>query len=366
MLGVGLGVRLLVAATPAPPVPAPPGKAPLPLSSSSLRRRSSSWWFSNGNARERDSATASTSSRAARRKWWSDPEPSQQEYGYSYQEEEEEEDGYEDEDEAAFPGFGGAAELFDEPWFSKVFKTYGFLLPVMLVSLLVATGPKAFLMAMAIPLGQTAISFLLDIIWGRRRSSRDDRWRGPFEEDDEEEEDYPEDATDFATGGRGNRYSRSSSCYEGRGRRKQDNYQSWVSNDFSDAYNSTKGSNSEDGEGNKSNGNFGGWDELLNDDNVATQERRRRRRRSSFSDGNTDYSKRPRPAVTGVEDKDAAAAGRGAGQGLGAHPARMRTRRQQGMPRTTGLGTTRYKQVPILMRLLVAVFPFLGSWFRLL
>ncbi|PAN29205.1 hypothetical protein PAHAL_5G209100 [Panicum hallii] len=364
MLGVGLGVRLLGAAAPAPPVPAPPGKAPLPLSSSSLRRRSSSWWFSNGNARERDSATASTSSRAARRKWWSDPELNQQEYGYSYQEEEEEEeDGFGDDDEAAFPGFGGGAELFDEPWFSKVFKTYGFLLPVMLVSMLVATGPKAFLMAMAIPLGQSAISFLLDAIWGRRRSNRDDRWRGPFQEvDDEEEEDYPEDATDFATGGRGNRYSRSSSYYEGRGkRRRQDNSQSWVSNDFADADSSTKGSSSEDGKGNKSSGNFGGWDELLNDDNFATQEKRRR---SSFSDGNTDYIKRPRSAVT--EDTDAAAASRGAGQGLGAPPARMRMRRQRGMPRTMGLGSTRYKQAPILMRLLVAVFPFLGSWFRLL
>lgn len=116
MLGVGLGVRLLGAAAPAHPVPAPPGKVPLPLSS--LRRRCSSWWFSNGNAHERDSATASTSSRAAR-KWWSDPEPSKQEYGYSSLEDEEEDD-YEDEDEPGFPGLGGAGELFDEPWFSKV------------------------------------------------------------------------------------------------------------------------------------------------------------------------------------------------------------------------------------------------------
>ncbi|OEL17233.1 hypothetical protein BAE44_0021749 [Dichanthelium oligosanthes] len=182
MVGVGLGVQLIAAAAPGRPVPAPPGK-PLRPVSSSLRRRSS---------------TAATSSRAARRKWWSDPEPNQQDYGYSSLEEEEDDD-YEDGDEAAFPGLGGAGELFDEPWFSKVFKTYGFLLPVMLVSMLVATGPKAFLMAMAIPLGQSAISFLLDAIWGRRRSNRDDRWRRPFqEEEDEEEEDYPEDATDFA------------------------------------------------------------------------------------------------------------------------------------------------------------------------
>ncbi|CAO2183289.1 unnamed protein product [Urochloa humidicola] len=357
MLGVGLGVRLLAAASPARPAPAPLGKPLLPLSSS-LRRRSASWWFSSGSAHERDSATASKSSRAARRKWWSDPEPDQQEYGYSSLEDEEED--YEYEDESGFPGFGGAGELFDEPWFSKVFKTYGYLLPVMLASMLVATGPKAFLMAMAIPLGQSAISFLIDAIWGRRRSDRDDRWRSPFEE----EEDYPDDTTDFATGGRGNRYNSSSSYYEGR--RNQHSYQSWVCNDFAGAVandnNSTKSSSSEGGEGKKSSGNFGGWDEILNDDNVATQDKRRR---SSFSAGNTDYSK-TRPAVTGEENTKGYAAGRGAGQGLGAPPERMRMRQRRGMPRTAGLGSTRYKQSPLLMRLLVAVFPFMGSWFRLL
>ncbi|CAO2178794.1 unnamed protein product [Urochloa humidicola] len=352
MLGVGLGVRLLAAASPACPVPAaPPGKPLLPLSS--LRRRSASWWFSNGDAHERDSAAASTSSRAARRKWWSDPEPSQQEYGYS---------SLEDEDEAAFPGLGGAGELFDEPWFSKVFKTYGYLLPVMLVSMFAATGPKAFLMAMAIPLGQSAISFLLDAIWGRRRSNRDDRWSSPFQE---EEEDYPDDTTDFATGGRGNRYNSSRSYNEGR--RKQYSYQSWVSNDFAGAAaadnNSTKSSSSEGGEGKKSNGNFGGWDEILDNDNIATQEKRRR---SSFSAGNTDYRKRPQPAVTGEENTNSYVADRGAGQGLGAPPARMRMRQRRGMPRTAGLNSTKYKRAPLLMRLLVAVFPFMGSWFRLL
>lgn len=121
MLGVGLGVRLMVAVAPAPPVPAPPGKPPLPLCSS-LRHRSSGWWFSNGDAHGRDSTTATTSSRATRRKWWSDPDGSQEDYGSSSLEEDEYGYGYDYdyEDEAAFPGFGGAAELFDEPWFSKV------------------------------------------------------------------------------------------------------------------------------------------------------------------------------------------------------------------------------------------------------
>ena len=117
MLDVGLGVRLIVAAAPAPSVPAPPGKPPCPLSSSSLRRRCSSWWFSKGNAHGRDSTTATTSSRATRKRWWSDPDGSQKDYGLSSLGEE---DDYDYEDEAAFSGFGWAGKLFDESWFSKV------------------------------------------------------------------------------------------------------------------------------------------------------------------------------------------------------------------------------------------------------
>ncbi|KAL5674081.1 hypothetical protein ACJX0J_018387, partial [Zea mays] len=80
-----------------------------------------------------------------------------------------------------------------------VFKTYGFMLPVMLASMFAVTGLKAFLMAMAIPLGQSAISFIIDAVWPRRKGNRDDRWRRPVQEEEEEEEDFPRDATDFAT-----------------------------------------------------------------------------------------------------------------------------------------------------------------------
>ncbi|XP_066309391.1 uncharacterized protein [Miscanthus floridulus] len=356
---------MIVAAAPAPPVPAPPGKPPFPILSSSLRRGSSSWWFSNGNAHGRDSTT---SSRATRRRWWSDPDGSQEDYGSSSVEDDYD---YDYEDEAAFPGFGGAGEPFDEPWFSKVFKTYGFLLPVMLVSMFAATGTKAFLMAMVFPLGQSAISFLLEAVWGRRKGNRDDRrWRRPVQE--EEEEDYPEDATDFATGGRGNGYSGSSSNYY-EGRRGWRSYQSRVSNDFADAASTAVGaddntkssSSGDDWGGNKSGGGYGGWDELLDNNTAAAQEAKRSS--NSFSAGSTDYNTKSRPSATGEEDADYTAAAGGGGrveQGVGAPPERMRMRRRR-MPRTMGLGTTRYKQAPLLMRLLVAVFPFMGSWFRL-
>uniref|UniRef100_A0A804NFA9 Uncharacterized protein n=1 Tax=Zea mays TaxID=4577 RepID=A0A804NFA9_MAIZE len=337
MLGVGLGVRLMVAVAPAPPVPAPPGKPPLPLCSS-LRHRSSGWWFSNGDAHGRDSTAATTSSRATRRKWWSDPDGSQEDYGSSSLEEDEYGYGYDYdyEDEAAFPGFGGAGEMFDEPWFSKVFKTYGFMLPVMLASMFAVTGLKAFLMAMAIPLGQSAISFIIDAVWPRRKGNRDDRWRRPVQEEEEEEEDFPRDATDFATAAVG-------------------------------ADDSTKSSSSGDGGGNKSSGGYGGWDELLDNNNNTAAAREAKRSSNSFSAGNTYYSTKSRPSATGEADADYTAAGGGgrAEQGVGAPPERMRMRRRR-VPRTMGLGSTRYKQAPLLMRLLVAVFPFLGSWFSVL
>lgn len=243
------------------------------------------------------------------------------------------------------------------------------MLPVMLASMFAVTGLKAFLMAMAIPLGQSAISFIIDAVWPRRKGNRDDRWRRPVQEEEEEEEDFPRDATDFATGGRG-RYS--SSYYEGR--RGRQSYQSSVSNDFADAASaavgaddSTKSSSSGDGGGNKSSGGYGGWDELLDNNNNTAAAREAKRSSNSFSAGNTDYSTKSRPSATGEADADYTAAGGGgrAEQGVGAPPERMRMRRRR-VPRTMGLGSTRYKQAPLLMRLLVAVFPFLGSWFSVL
>jgi hypothetical protein len=238
-----------------------------------------------------------------------------------------------------------------------------------------ATGLKAFLMAMAIPLSQSAISsFLL-----RRKGNRDDwwriffkknyRWRRPFQE-----EEYPEDATDFATGGRGNGYSSSSSNYYD-GRRRRHDYQSWVSKDFAasaastavGADGNTKSSSSGDGGGNKSSGRYGGWDELL--DNNTTAAAQKAKRSSKHSQLATLLAARNR-GLQRLGRKmriiTAAGGGRRVEQGVGAPPERMTMRRRR-MPRMMGLGSTRYKQAAApLMRLLVAVFPFLGSWFRLL
>ncbi|KAL4190945.1 hypothetical protein AMTRI_Chr07g78380 [Amborella trichopoda] len=51
----------------------------------------------------------------------------------------------------------------------QVFRAFGWMLPAIILSMLLATGPKAFLMAMALPLSQTALSFAVDKLWGKNQ-----------------------------------------------------------------------------------------------------------------------------------------------------------------------------------------------------
>ncbi|KAL5226692.1 hypothetical protein ABZP36_014957 [Zizania latifolia] len=205
-----------------------------------------------------------------RRRWWSDEE-----------EEEEEEEEY-----------GGGESVFDEPWFSKVFRAYGFVLPVLLASMLVATGPKAFLMAMALPLAQSAISWAISAFSGRQQRSY------PYE--------YDSDSDDPAF-----QQQQDEDTEEEDGARAR----------------ATQWQRQQSKQGNGG-GGFGGWDDY----DMSTRK---------WSD-------------------TAAAAQFG-----------LRTRRRRG--RSNGSmasgwrGSSRqYKQAPLLARLLVALFPFLGSWFRVL
>ncbi|KAE8734121.1 hypothetical protein F3Y22_tig00000778pilonHSYRG00168 [Hibiscus syriacus] len=60
----------------------------------------------------------------------------------------------------------------------QVFKSYGWTLPPILISLLFATGPKAFLMALALPLGQSTITLAFKTISGKPRSKQKRNARG--------------------------------------------------------------------------------------------------------------------------------------------------------------------------------------------
>ncbi|KAG8369757.1 hypothetical protein BUALT_Bualt14G0046900 [Buddleja alternifolia] len=50
-------------------------------------------------------------------------------------------------------------DYIDSIWILKVFRSYGWMLPVIVISLLLANGPKAFLLALALPLGQSTFTF---------------------------------------------------------------------------------------------------------------------------------------------------------------------------------------------------------------
>ncbi|GMI72083.1 hypothetical protein HRI_000877600 [Hibiscus trionum] len=127
-----------------------------PPSPSHLRRR-----FSSSAARD--------SSSRKRRKWDSNAETIRAK-GFSFntqqnEDEEEEDDDY-DEDERASSG------IVDSIWIFKVFKSYGWTLPPILLSLLFATGPKAFLTTLALPLGMSVITLAFEKILGKSQSKQ--------------------------------------------------------------------------------------------------------------------------------------------------------------------------------------------------
>ncbi|KAI7740647.1 hypothetical protein M8C21_013895, partial [Ambrosia artemisiifolia] len=132
-------------------------------------------------------------------------------------------------------------DFIDGVWIFKVFRSFGWMLPAIISSLLLTSGPKAFLMALAIPMGQSALSLLFQTVWGRPRAKTRRRGkskrkqppprqppRGASYMDIDDEEEYVEGERMRATG-----------------------YQTWVAGDGSSS-DKTNGSSS----------SFGGWEEL--------------------------------------------------------------------------------------------------------
>lgn len=82
-------------------------------------------------------------------------------------------DGYEEEEsEDSVEQPGEVFEDFvDSIWIFKVFRSYGWMLPFIILSTLLATGPKAFLTALALPLGQSTFSFAIQKMREGKRST---------------------------------------------------------------------------------------------------------------------------------------------------------------------------------------------------
>ncbi|GFP95738.1 hypothetical protein PHJA_001718000 [Phtheirospermum japonicum] len=199
---------------------------------------------------------------AKQRMWWSD-------------------DSYDEEDE----GFGILEASIGFDWVLKVFRAFGWMIPAVIISLLLGTGPNTILMTVALPLAQSAFSLAADTLWGTsdetlRPKSKKSKKR-PFTSRTRAKK---EKETRFQT------------------RNGAENYKSWV-----DA------NNASDKNGRTSRQNFGGWDEL---------------------------DKEPR--ATPIEQAD---------------EPRARER--------VKISRRKKDDTPLLTRLLIAMFPFLGFWTKL-
>ncbi|XP_023640680.1 uncharacterized protein LOC17889006 [Capsella rubella] len=87
-----------------------------------------------------------------------------------------------DEDDNARGGGGGDGnfdlwkileEIIDNVWILKALRSYGYLLPFILVSLLISTGPKAFLVSLAVASGPSLLFYAFQklIGWDKRRKT---------------------------------------------------------------------------------------------------------------------------------------------------------------------------------------------------
>ncbi|KAM0884623.1 hypothetical protein ACQ4PT_030871 [Festuca glaucescens] len=289
-------------------------------SSSSSTRRSSRRFSSN--------AEQSTTSR----RWWYDEAQLDDDY-----------------DKEEGPSFGGSArwdQAFEEPWFAKVSRAYWYVLPLILASMLLATGRQAFLLAMAVPLAQSAASFAI-----RAFSSAFGRSQEEYHGDDD---DYYSDyrSSGWEESGEQEYKSTSYSTKYRDGRSQQQH--SWAKDDKSEVSETSEEPEDTDvfsaSSSKTSRTSFGGWDELV-------------------GAGDDQYIRSSKRRAGAAVPPDAAADNTATGG-----EARSVGRRRRPQPETAtrtrrprSRAAARYTlQPPLLMRLLVAVFPFLGSWFRIM
>ncbi|XVF06466.1 hypothetical protein REPUB_Repub06bG0050500 [Reevesia pubescens] len=183
----------------------------------------------------------------------------------------------------------------DEFWVFKVFRAFGWILPAIVISLLLGTGPNAFIMALAVPLGQSALSLVFDKVSGRVSKNRKFTSR-------------PKTKKKHFTRAANNVRAKNGKQEASKCGGEKGSYSSWLNTDGSLRDKDTKKAPK-----------FGGWDQL--DDEVETQ------KRASSQKGN--------------------------GQP-----------KQQKKGKYSRIG--RVRETPLLLRLLIAVFPFLGSWTRFL
>ncbi|GMI79131.1 hypothetical protein like AT3G04310 [Hibiscus trionum] len=184
----------------------------------------------------------------------------------------------------------------DEFWVFKVFRAFGWMLPAIAMSLLLGTGPNAFIMALAVPLGQSALSLVFNKVSGRTSK----RWKSTPKRRTKKKQ--------FTRAAANNTRTNKGKGETNKTGEEKTSYSSWLNSDGGLR-----------GKGGQRVPKYGGWDQL--DDQVQTQKRATSRK----------------------------------GSGVPKQP-------KEGKFSRIG----RVRDTPLLLRLLIAVFPFLGSWTRFL
>lgn len=255
--------------------------------------------------------------RRNRRKWDSNAETFRTDF--TPQDDDEEED--EDVDDRS----GSLEEVMADIWSFKVLKSYGLLFPAIFMSSLMATGPKALLMALAIPVGQSIFSLAYKIFLGETRKKKP-KWKSRVKRKTSPEtvkNDVVEEETQVGSG-------------KSRDERK---YESWVV----------------DGTGGQDTQNFAGWDDLT----AAETIKRPYRAERSAAEGNGKLKTEGRRS----DSKRNTTVGNGMLRTDG------RRRRDSKRNATEGNGRIstedRRSNAPLLLRLLIALFPIIGSWTKL-
>ncbi|CDO99365.1 unnamed protein product [Coffea canephora] len=212
-------------------------------------------------------------------------------FNHNFDEEEDDDDT--GNDDIVEQGLGVLEDYIDSIWIIKVFRSFGWALPFILVSILLATGLKAFLMALALPLGQSTFSFAIQ----KMRGGKDKR---PKHKTKTKSRSYPRSSRTVERG------KEKRATNPGKKKAKM-GYQSWV-----------PGHDDSTDQVEKNAPTFGGWDEL---DGL-----------SEFDIGSSSSS----------------------GQSVG---------KSKNSPLENGRLSMRTEKsdTPLLLRLLIAVFPFLAK-----
>ncbi|XP_004237512.1 uncharacterized protein [Solanum lycopersicum] len=71
-----------------------------------------------------------------------------------------------EDEEAGIDGFMSMEGSIGFSWVMKVLRAFGWMLPAIIMSVVLGTGTNTIIMALALPLAQSALSLVMDAIWG--------------------------------------------------------------------------------------------------------------------------------------------------------------------------------------------------------